>query len=153
MDDLPPGLLHVFAQTRLYTDENAYVILSIPLEQVYEGLALLAESVRPFSAGIVDKDELTLVLPQEVWETAREALSDAQADEYRLITLDLPMELGLVGYIATLTNVLAEAGVSLLVFSAYQRDHVFVPEADFAPAWEALNRFIALCQEREAREG
>jgi hypothetical protein len=68
---------------------------------------------------------------------------------YRLITFDIALELGLVGYLATLTDVVAEAGVSMLAFSAYQRDHLLVSASDFDRAWSTLNDFITACQEAE----
>jgi hypothetical protein len=152
--DLPPGLLHVLAQTRLYTDGREYVVVSVPLEMFYEGTALLAKMAEPFSVAVVDKDELTLVFPMEVWEAVREHLPERlEAAGYRLITFDLPLDLGLVGYLATLTDVVAEAGVSMLAFSAYQRDHLLVPEGDFDRAWKALDEFIARCREREQGNG
>ena len=152
--DLPPGLLHVLAQTRLYTDGREYVVVSVPLEALYEGTALLAKVVEPFSAAVVDKDELTLVFPTEVWGAVREHLPERlEAAGYRLITFDLPLDLGLVGYLATLTDVVAKAGVSMLAFSAYQRDHLLVPEADFDQVWRALDEFIARCQQQERGGG
>ena len=148
--DLPPGLLHILAQTRLFSDGQEYIVASLPLDRVNEGASLLAQAAVPFSALLVDKDELTLVLPTGLWPEARRTLPIAQeAGVYRLITFDLPLELGLVGYIATMANVLAEAGVSLLAFSAYQRDHLLVPTDDMTRAWEALSTFIAACREQE----
>jgi len=151
--ELPLGLRHIIAQTRLYTDEREYVVVSVPLERCYEGVALLAKLVEPFSAVVVDKDELTLVLPADVWAAVRGQIPEAEeAPGYRLITFDVPLELGLVGYLAILTDVLAEAGISLLAFSAYQRDHILVPEADLDRAWKALRDFVVACQE-EPEEG
>ncbi len=148
--ELPPGLLHVLAQTRLYTDGREYTIATVPLEDLYEGLALLTKAAEPFSAAVVDKDELTLILPTDVWAGLRETLPRfEESPGYRLITFDLPLELGLVGYLAVLTDVLAEEGVSLLAFSAYQRDHLLVAGMDFERAWDALSMFIARCQEQE----
>ncbi len=143
--EMPPELLQVFARTCLYTDEQDYTIVSLPLT-VLDRAAPLLEVLEPFSALIVDKDEVTLVLPTDSWTVLREQF-EAQAEEgYRLITLDLPLELGLVGYIARLTHVVAQAGVSLLVFSAYQRDHLLVPAEDFDRAMQALGALISACQ-------
>lgn len=148
--ELPVGLRHIVGQTRLYTDDRDYVVIRVPLEDVYEGTAMLAKIAEPFSTAIVDKDELTLVLPEDVWEEVRDDLDwDQEPVGYRLITFDIALELGLVGYLATLTDVVAEAGVSMLAFSAYQRDHLLVPEPDFGRAWTALNDFIAACREAE----
>lgn len=151
MEKLPPGLRHVLSQTKLYTDDEVYVIVDIPLDMCFEGTELFAKLSTAFSAAVVDKDQLTLVLPSDDWAELGDELGVVEeADGYRLITFDLPIELGLVGYLATLAEVLAESGVSIFAVSAYQRDHLLVKEVDFERAWEALKSFIASCREPES---
>ncbi len=146
---LSSNLGYVFGQTRLTTDDREYVIVSLPPDDLREGMALMAQVTEPFSAAVVEGTELTLVLARTVWDGIQERLPAAQwVSGYRLIGFDLPADLELVGYIATLTNVLAEAGASVLVFSGYQRDHLLVPEADFERAWEALETFINTCRQQ-----
>jgi hypothetical protein len=148
--ELPVGLCHIFAQTRLYTDGREYVIVSAPLESAGEAMAVLQEAAEPFSVAVVDKDELTLVLSADACEALQDDLDwVGESGGYRLITFDVPLDLGLVGYLATLVHVVAEAGVSLLAFSAYQRDHVLVPQQDFERAWTALSEFVVSCQAAE----
>ena len=147
MTRLPPGLRHILAQTRLYTDEQEYVIVNIPLEQRYEGAALFAKLATAFSASVIDKDQMTLVVAADVWEEVKNCAEAAQETPgYRLITFDLPLELGLVGYLATLVQVLAEAGVSIFAVSAYRRDHLLVMQTDFDRAWQVLSEFTTACQ-------
>ncbi|MGD1992128.1 MAG: ACT domain-containing protein [Anaerolineae bacterium] len=148
--ELPVGLRHIIGQTRLYTDDREYVVIRVPLDDVYEGTAMLAKMAEPFSTAIVDKDEMTLVLPEDIWEEVRDDFEwNQELLGYRLITFDIALELGLVGYLATLTHVVSEAGVSMLAFSAYQRDHLLVPASDFDQAWSALSDFIIACREAE----
>jgi hypothetical protein len=148
--ELPVGLRHILGQTRLYTDGQEYVVVSVPLQAVYEGTALLAKVAEPFAAAVVDKDELTLVLTAETWAQVQESIEWSQESMgYRLITFDVPLELGLVGYLASLTDVVSNHGVSLLAFSAYQRDHLLVPMEDFDKAWDALTAFIEFCRAGE----
>lgn len=148
--DLPPGLMHTLAQTHLFTDAQRYVILRISHDQYHEAHALLAQHTAPFAALVVDKDEVTLVVAAALWETARPTLSVVdETPLYRLITFDLPLDLGLVGYLATLCGVIAEAGISIISLSAFSRDHIFVQEDDFDRAWATLRDFIRLCQAQE----
>ena len=42
--DLPPGLTHLFAQTKLYTDGEEYVIISLPVERQREAVTLPTSS-------------------------------------------------------------------------------------------------------------
>lgn len=151
--ELPPGLLHTIAQTRLFTDAQTYTILSVPLTQTTEALRFLVQLDEPFSALVRDKDEVTVVLPRAIWDEARPALDAiAESGDYRLITFDLPLDLGLVGYLATLISVVAEQGVSVFPVSAFARDHILVPVDDFDRAWEALRAFIRTCRTKETAE-
>jgi len=150
---LPPGLRHTIAETRLFTDGRSYVILRLPIGEYQESLRLEAQLDNPFVSLVRDKDEVTLVLPQEEWEARRPALEVLEeSPDYHLITFDLPVDLGLVGYLASLVGVVAEAGVSIFPVSAFSRDHIFVPAEDFERAWDALRALIRSCQEEEAAE-
>lgn len=107
----------------------------------------------PFSAYVYDKDEITLVLSQEIWDQVRPQVTAlAVSSGYRLITFDVPLDLGLVGYLATLAAVIADAGVSIFPVSAFSRDHILVAEADFDRAWKVLYAFIRSCQTQESEQ-
>ncbi len=150
---LPPGLRHTIAETRLFTDGRSYVILRLPIGEYQEALRLEAQLDSPFVLLVRDKDEVTLVLPQEEWEARSPVLEVLEeSPDYRLITFDLPVDLGLVGYLASLSGVVAEAGVSIFSVSAFSRDHIFVLAEDFERAWDALRALIRLCQEEESAE-
>ena len=148
--DLPPGLVHIVAQTRLFTDARDYVILRIAPDQAGAAEALFSRLDESFSALVRDKDEVTLVLPVDVWEKSQPLLDVLdESSNYRLITFDLPLELGLIGYLATLVSTVADGGVSIFSVSAFSRDHIFVPEEDFERAWDALRALIRSCQAQE----
>lgn len=150
---LPPGLRHIVAQTRLFTDARNYIIVRLPFTQVLEAAALLKQLHSPLISLTWDKDELSLVLPAEAWESFRPGFEFlSESPEYRLITFDLPLDLGLVGYLALMAAIVAEAGVSIYTVSAFSRDHFFVPAEDFERAWEALRQLIRGCQAEEAAE-
>lgn len=153
---LPPGLMHIFARMELHTDDTEYVIVGLAPEDVSEALFLFSRLGVPFSTAVVDKDEVTLLLPWDAWRQVRDELGDYdEARGYRLITFDIPADLGLVGFIATLSSVLAEVGVAILTVSAFTRDHILVQEEDLERAVEALQSFAADCRARlkDARTG
>ncbi len=151
--DLPPGLLHILAQTRLFTDAQTYVILSIPRSQATQAARVMMEVDGAFSSLIRDKDELTLILPRGRWEDFRPLLEiSGESPDYQLITFDTPLDLGLVGYLATVTSALAELGISIFSISAFSRDHILVPAEDFDRAWEGLRALIRACKDQEAVE-
>lgn len=147
-EELLPRMTQIFAETKLSVDDAEYVVVGFLLEQVEAALALLSQVAEPFLAAVVDKDEVTLVLPWEAWEPLRDQADEfEEARGYRLITFDLPADLGVVGFIATLSSLLAEADVSLFSVSAYTRDHMLVQEEDLDQAAQVLSDFIQRCQD------
>jgi hypothetical protein len=127
------------SQATLYTDDVLYTLVHLPAPAITAGAAVLAEVGAPFSALVVDKDEVTLVLPQDAWPEFAHRLPDHRtADGYRLITFDLPLDPTLIGFMALVSRILAEAGAPILALSAFERDHILVPAAQFQAAWDAL---------------
>lgn len=146
-----PELIEILAQTELFTDGRVYLILKVGLAQGPCIAVELDKWPTSFWACIRDKDEMTLVLAQESLAQLPPSVSVLHVSPpYRLITFDIPLEWSVIGYLAALTSVLAEARISLLALSAFSRDHVFVPAADFDRAWEVLNEFIGACRAQAA---
>ncbi|MBN2007419.1 MAG: ACT domain-containing protein [Anaerolineae bacterium] len=106
----------------------------------------------PFSALIVDKDEITLWVTTDLWESAKPIATAVEVSPpYRLITFDITLDLTLVGYMAAITSVLTEAGISLMTVSAFSRDHVLVAENNFERAWNALSVWIQQYRAQEIK--
>lgn len=130
----------LFRSAQLYTDGIEYVAAHLPPAAITAGAGVIAEAAQPFSALIVDKDEVTVIMPRELWDEFAHRLPDHRiATGFRLITFDLPLEFDVVGFMAIVSRVLAEAQVSLLALSAFSRDHILVPMAQFETAWQALH--------------
>ncbi len=126
-------------QATLYTDERVYTFLKLPPQAVIGATALVAELAEPFAACLVDKDEVSLMVPMMAWEDFGHRLPGAQQEgQFRLITFDIELDFDLVGFMAIISRLLADANVSLLALSAFSRDHVFVPADQFDTAWSIL---------------
>ncbi len=154
MKQLPPGLQHVIAETKLFTDARDYVILRLPRDHDEQARQII-EHCQSYTAFFgKDKDEITLVVPLQVWQPLTPTVDQVEeSTDYRLITFDLPVDLELVGYLATLASAVAEVGVSIFSVSMFSRDHFFVPAEDFERAWAVLHDLIRDCQENEAANG
>jgi hypothetical protein len=59
---------------------------------------------------------------------------------WRLITFDMILPFSLVGFLAQVSGALAKEGISILSFSAYSTDHVFVKNKDLEKAVGALRK-------------
>ncbi len=131
-------------QTKLATDGERYRIVQMPSNAITAAAGVVAEVGSAFSALIVDKDEVTLILPDEAVEEFGGRLRDATIDSagYRLITFDAILPFGLVGYMAAISASAARVGVSIIPVGAFSRDHLLVREDQFDTAMEALQTMI-----------
>ena len=132
----------VLDQSALYSDAVDYRMLKLPANAVTLAAGVVAEAALPFSALIVDKDEVTLMLPDGVCDEFCGRLRRAvdSGIVYRLITFDTVLEASLVGFIARISCALAAAEIPILTFAAFSRDHIFVPAEHFERALRELNR-------------
>jgi hypothetical protein len=94
-----------------------------------------------------DEHEVTLLLDEEDWRTMRHAARDARVEgDFRLLTFDVELAWNVVGFLALVTRILAEAGISCGALSAFSRDHLLVKQDDLAKALRALGPHVAeLC--------
>lgn len=125
---------------RFYSDAQPYRLVQLPANGITVAAGIVAEVGLPFCALLVDKDEVTLMLPEAVCQDFRNRLRFGTISDtvYRLITLDVALEPTLVGFMTLISKTLAAADISIMPFAAYSRDHIFVPAADFENALSAL---------------
>ncbi|MCC6613023.1 MAG: ACT domain-containing protein [Anaerolineae bacterium] len=142
-------------RTTLYTDGALYVFVLMPSGAVTEAASIIAELPDPFTALLIDKDEITFVLPLYAWEqvAARVPGATRAREDYRLITFDAVLPPSLIGYMARISAALAAAGVPIFPFSAYSRDQLLVPASQFDQAWATLIHEVGLREREEAESG
>lgn len=129
-------------QAQLYTDEVEYLMLKLHPRAMIAAAGVLAEVADPFTALVVDKDEVTLIIPSEVLEEFEGRLGGAeQSAVLRLITFDLELPPTLTGFMALVAQLLAEANIPIIPLGAYSRDHVLVAASDFDKAWQTLKAY------------
>lgn len=94
-----------------------------------------------------DAMEVTLLLDETDWQTMRHAARDARVEGgFRLLTLDIELGWEVVGYLARVTTILAEAGIPVGALSAFSRDHLLIKQDDLGKALRVLGEHVAeLC--------
>jgi hypothetical protein len=94
-----------------------------------------------------DAHEVTLLLDEEDWRTMRHAARDARVEgDFRLLTFDIVLDWKTVGFLAHVTRILADAGISAGALSAFSRDHLLIKQDDLGTALRALGPHVAeLC--------
>ncbi|HEX2905757.1 MAG TPA: ACT domain-containing protein [Phototrophicaceae bacterium] len=130
------------AQTALFSDGRDYVVIKLPARAITAAAGVIAEIGEPFGALIVDKDEVTLVIPAEALEDFIKRLPGHAVAEkhYRLITFDGILDFTLVGFMAVVSQALAKVGISILPVAAYSRDHLLVPADQVEVALKTLEQ-------------
>jgi hypothetical protein len=144
---IPPDLRRLLGAVQLTTDDRPYSVVSLPLDQMRAATILFGGLAEPFAAMIVDKDEVTIVMREIDWSLGSRGLKGMRVEiGYRLITLDVTLDSGVIGFLAVVSRWLADAGIAMLPIAAYSRDHILVHTQDYDRASQALSELIAACK-------
>ncbi|MCY3906719.1 MAG: ACT domain-containing protein [Anaerolineaceae bacterium] len=110
------------------SDGVTYRLLRLPSNAITAAAGVVAEIGEPFCAMVVDSREVSLILPAAAVENFHARLLEADiADEIcKLISIDVVMEPELTGLVAAVSAALADAGIPLLPFASFSRDHLLV---------------------------
>jgi uncharacterized protein len=127
---------------RLYLPETRFAVASIPLEQYGEVVSCLSE-INGFVSLVRDKEEITLIVAEDVWEkfAPRFPLARTQAQR-RMIRFDTVLDFSVVGFISEISGALADADISILSLSTYSTDAVLVDESRFDDAVSAVKQAL-----------
>jgi hypothetical protein len=136
------------AAAKLFSDDQDYLFIQLPAKAIMAAAGVIAQIGEPFCALIVDKDEVSLVIPADALADFKERLSNYQVSNkpYRLITFDIELDMSLVGFMAKVSRALADAGIPIMTYAAYSRDHLLVPAEQFSVAMAALAKLQSLAQ-------
>lgn len=129
-------------KAHLYTDGVDYSIIKLPPRAITVAAGIIAEIGEAFCALIVDKDEVSLIIPAEAIEDFSNRLRDHSASPmvYRLITFDVELDFNVFGFMAEVSTALAEVEVSILPIAAFSRNHILVRSSQFDIAMQALEK-------------
>lgn len=84
-------------------------------------------------ANIVDKNEITVIIEQPKVNE-----DDVIERGWKILTFDMVLPFGLVGFLAKISQALADEKIPIFVISAYSTDHILVREEDLAKAVKKL---------------
>src|SRR5262249_47402268 len=114
---LPPSerTRALWARTRLQVWPEWYRLVSFPPPPAAAAASLLAASAGRFCALVLERDEMSLTVAEDVWRSS--PLKDkagAEVGPLRAITFSLALDLDVVGYLAPAAARLAAAGISIV---------------------------------------
>lgn len=100
-------------------------------------------SPRPDSVFLVLRDthEITLLIEENGYQRLHKVVPKARVETgLRLVTLDIALDWSVVGYLALVTQILADEGISVGAVSAFSRDHLLIKQEDLGKALLVLGR-------------
>lgn len=122
--------------------QTLFAVVSLPREH-YGAVLTAIHDAESFVSVTRDKDEITLILDEELWHTMAADFPGSQAQlRRRLIRFDTVLDFSVVGFIAEISRALAEADVSILSLSTYRTDAVLVHEANYERAVRAVRQAL-----------
>ena len=126
----------------LYLSETRFTVVSLPLELYGQAVACLREA-EDFVSLTRDKEEVTLIVAEDVWRKLEPRFPNAVAQgRRRMIRFDTVLDFSVVGFIAEISRALAEADISILSISTYSTDAILVHESRFDDAVTAIKQAL-----------
>jgi len=135
----------IWARTALRVWPEKYVLISLPPSLLAQAASIVAQSAGTFAALVLERDEVSLTLPEHAWST-HALKATAQDGPYRAVTFDVNVDLGVFGYFAPAAVRLANADISIVPESAFLKDHVLVHERDLERTVATLGKLIEDCR-------
>jgi hypothetical protein len=135
----------ILRRTKIEVTPEMFTLLSLQHEdwlKLLENSELSPRMTAPFMI-FRDKFETTMLLDETDFGTLRHAVRDAKIERnFRLLTFDFVMDFTVIGFLAEVTRILAEAEISIVALSAFSRDHLLVKQEDLAKALKVLGEYV-----------
>lgn len=139
------SVLSLLKQTKVEVSVETYFIISLRDEdfrRLLESPELSPRMTSPFMI-FKDKWEVTLILDETDYQTCRHAIREAKVEGgWRILSFDLVMDFNVVGFLAEISRILAEADISIFAISAFSRDHLLIKQDNLAKALKVLGEYV-----------
>ena len=114
----------------------------IDFARLLENSALSPAGGAPYMI-LWDQHEVTLMLNQSDFASIKESVPNAKIENgFRLLTFDVVMDFGVVGFLAEVSTILANERIAILAISAFSRDHILIRQDKLAAALKILGKHV-----------
>lgn len=96
-------------------------------------------------ANIIDKNETTVIIDQSKFNE-KDAVEIEK--DWKILTFDMVLPFGLVGFMAKVSQALADEKISIFAISAYSTDHILVKEKDLNKTIKELENLGCIIEKR-----
>ena len=132
-------------QTNIDVAPETYFFISLKNEdwlKLLENPELSPRMTAPFMI-FKDQFEITLLLDETDFGKIKNALENAKIERgFRLLTFDVELDFNVVGFLAEISRILAEAGISIIALSSFSRDHILIKQENLAKALKVLGEYV-----------
>ena len=139
----------ILRRTRVEVQPETFFLVSLAHQdwlELLENPELSPRMSAPFMI-FRDKWEVTLLLDEVDFGTVRHQIREAKTEgNFRLLSFDVELDFSVVGFLAKVSQILAEAEISIVAVSSFSRDHILIKQFDLPKALKVLGEFVAeLC--------
>lgn len=137
--------LELLKKSRVEVSPETFTVISLTSDEWKKLLETPELSPRLTSPFMIFKDkwEVTLVLDDIDYGTLRHIVRDSKVERnFRFLSFDVDLDFDVVGFMAQIAKILAEAEISILPISSFSRDHLLVRQDDLANALKALRGYV-----------
>ena len=135
----------LLSKTRVEVAPETFSLVALRNEdwlRLLENPALSPRMTAPFMI-FKDRWEVTLLIDGTDFETMRVGLRDAKIERgFRLLSFDVELDFSVVGFLAFVSQKLAEEGIPIVALGAFSRDHLLVKQEDLARSLIVLGEFV-----------
>lgn len=137
--------LELLKKTRVEIAPETFNLISLSREswlKLLENPELSPRMSAPFMI-FLDKWEVTLLLDEIDFGEIRNALKNAKTEgNFRLLTFDIELDFNVVGFLAEISRILAEANIAIVALSAFSRDHILIKQNDLSKTLKVLGNYV-----------
>jgi hypothetical protein len=137
--------LNLLRQAKTTVSPETYFLISLTHQdwrKVLESPELSPRMTVPFMI-MADKFEVTLMLDEIDFGTIRHAIREAKVEGgFRLLTFDIVLDFNVIGFLAEISRILAEAEISIIALSAFSRDHLLIKQDDLGKTLKVLSEYV-----------
>jgi hypothetical protein len=143
MAALSSNLRKLFGRTKLVVLPEDYLMIRLPVDTK----PIPGEWYRPattrYAVFVREPKDITLIVPPRKWLRMQHMFRKSQVSEaMKVIIFDIELGINVYGFIAAISQVLANAKISLMPVSSFHRDHILVRKKDLPRTVRLLSTFL-----------
>jgi hypothetical protein len=131
--------------TSVEVSPETFFLVSLRFEdwlKLLENPELSPRGSAPFMI-LRDALEVTLLIDEIDYGTIRHAVRNAKIEGgFRLVTFNIELDWEVIGYLALISKILAEAQIPIGAVSAFSRDHLLIKQEHLPKALKVLGEYV-----------